>query len=395
MKKLILLIAILLTALSVHGKDKHYTVVVSLDGCRWDYPQLFPMPFADYMAAKGVESGLIPSFPSKTFPNHYTLATGLYPDHHGIVANSFFDTQTQETFSLASAEQKLNPRYYGGEPIWLTAQRQGLHTAVFYWPGSDVKGNNAHPDKFYMYDTQPRLTLQARIDGIVAELKKPTNQRPDLIMAYMEEPDASGHRYGPQAWQTRKAAMQVDSLLAALYKQILQLPIGRQVNLIVVSDHGMTWISKEHVVPIMPHLKKSWIKAIEGNIPANIYAADGCRDSIYTALAQIDHIKKWRKEDIPAYLHYGSNSRVGDIVVMPDIGYVVYEDPIEAGGQHGFDPTLSDMHALFRAIGPDFRHTSLPHFRNVDVYELLCHLLSIAPAANDGSLDEIKQMLYK
>lgn len=393
MKKLLFIIATLLMACSLHGKEKHYTVIVSLDGCRWDYPQLFHMPFIDFMAANGVESGLIPAFPSKTFPNHYTLATGLYPDHHGIVANSFFDAATHETFSLGHTEQKLNPRYYGGEPIWLTAQRQGLHTAVFYWPGSDVKVKGAYPDKFYMYDAHPRLTLEARINGIIAELRKPHDQRPDLIMAYMEEPDASGHRYGPQAWQTRKAAMKVDSLLSTLYTQIRQLPIGRQVNLIVVSDHGMTWIAKEHVVPVMPHLKKAWIKSIEGSIPANIYAADGCSDSIFTALAQVDHIKMWRGEDIPPYLHYGTNSRVGDIVVLPDLGYVVYEDTITPGGQHGFDPTLSDMHAIFRAVGPDFRHTRHPHFRNVDIYELLCCLLHIAPAPNDGSLDEIKEIL--
>ena len=185
MKKLLLFLLLTLCASMLKAEEKHYTVVVSADGFRWDYPLWYDTPFIDYMGREGVSSGLIPSFPSKTFPNHYTLATGLYPDHHGIVANDFYDADKDEVFSLSNAKQKMNPRFYGGEPIWVTAQRQGLHTAIFYWPGSDIKIKDCRPDLFHYYDQKPRLTYAQRIAGIVEQLKKPENERPDLIMAYL------------------------------------------------------------------------------------------------------------------------------------------------------------------------------------------------------------------
>ncbi len=393
MRKNIIALILLLTLLPLGAQARHYTVIVSLDGFRWDYPQWYDTPFLDHMAEKGVAAGLIPSFPSKTFPNHYTLATGLYPDHHGIVANEFYDSQTGDNFSLSSTEQKMNPRFYGGEPIWNTAMRQGKRVAVFYWPGSDVKINGCYPNVYYPYDRKPRLTLAERVDGIVNQLSLPEKKRPDLIMAYMDQPDGNGHKYGPQSKLTRDAVALVDSLLQSLNDRISRLPIGADVNLIVVSDHGMTWVSADHAVKLLPHLKPSWYKAVSGSVPANIYAKEGCKDSIYEALKTLSHIRVWKKENIPAYLHYGSNSRVGDVLVCPDPGYIAYDKPFIAGGNHGYDPQLSDMHALFRAIGPDFQHIEVPHFRNTNVYPVLCHILGINPAPNDGNLEEVKEIL--
>ena len=336
------------------------------------------------MAENGMSAGLIPSFPSKTFPNHYTLATGLYPDHHGIVANSFLDVATGEVFSLGNAEQKFNPKYYGGEPLWITAKRQGLRTAVFYWPGSDVAILGQHPDTYYNYDAKPRLSLDQRINGIIAQLAKPTEERPQLIMAYLEEPDSKGHRHGPQGKKTRRAVMRVDSLIGHLYTTLCRHNLQKTTNLVVVSDHGMAWVDSTHAIRIAHLLKPEWVRDVVGEIPACVYANPGCTDSIYNALRDIDHAKVWRKNEVPAYLHYGTSSRIGDVVVLPDIGYIVYEKPIEAGGTHGYDPNLQEMHALFRAIGPDIPHTTLPDFPNVCVYNFVCKLLGIEPAPNDG-----------
>lgn len=391
MKKILLLVVSLLVAV-LTVSARHYTVIISLDGCRWDYPQFYDTPFLDQMARQGVSSGLIPSFPSKTFPNHYTLATGLYPDHHGIVANSFMDGATGEKFSLGVAEEKSNPHFYGGEPVWVTAQRQGLRTAVFYWPGSDVKVCGTYPDTYYKYDQKPRLTFQQRMDGVVRALSLPADQRPDLVMAYMEQPDASGHDFGPQSKHTRQAMMQMDSLLRRCYEGLQRLPIARDINFIVVSDHGMTWVDANRCINLKPYLKPQWVKAVEGSVPANIYAKEGCADSIYEALRHLDHVRVWHKADIPAYLHYGTNPRVGDVVVCPDLGYVV-DDRYRPGGNHGYDPTMMEMHAVFRAVGPDFKHAELPHISNVDIYPLLCHLLGIHPAPCDGSLNDVLPML--
>ena len=383
-KKVILWLILVTSCLTISGK--HTTVVVSLDGFRWDYPYFYHTPMLDYMAEHGVESGLIPSFPSKTFPNHYTLATGLYPDHHGIIANSFYDTETGEVFSMSNLEQKLNPKYYGGEPVWITAKKQGLKTAVFYWPGSDVKIQGMHPDVYYEYDKKPLLTFQERIDGVLRELRKTESERPELIMAYLNEPDKSGHTVGPHHIKTQKNVMMVYSLLKYLYEGIQFLGLANEVNLIVLSDHGMTWVDKTHVINVAEYLEKGWFLSIQGNTPANVYVKKGYEKKVYKALKDIDHAKVWMKKDVPAYLHYGQNSRVGEIVVMPDIGYVVYDDEIEAGGTHGYDPTLQDMHAMFRAIGPDVCHVQIPHFDNVNIYSMICKLLGIVPAPNDGTL---------
>lgn len=387
------LLTLLLVLLAAPVAARHITVVISLDGCRWDYPQWYHTPFFDRMAQEGVESGLIPSYPSKTFPNHYALATGLYPDHHGIVANNFYDPSTGRYFSLSDAKAKMDPSFYGGEPIWITARKQGLRTAVFYWPGSDVAIGNMHPDTYYPYDAKPHLTYAQRTSLILDQLQRDDARRPDLIMAYMEQPDASGHRYGPQAPQTRQAVCQMDSLLGALYQQIQQLPIAKDVNFIVLSDHGMTWIPQTHKVDILPHLKKEWIRHLTGSMPASLFVASGCADSVVRSLRDVAHIRVWKRQEVPADLHYGTNDREGDVVVDPQLGWVVYHDSITAGGSHGFDPAYMDMHAMFRAVGPDFRHTSLPHFRNVDIYPLLCKLLEIEPAKNDGNWEEIRGML--
>lgn len=385
MKRLIFTLSIsFLCAFSCNARNT--TIVISLDGCRWDYPFWYDTPMFDFMAENGVESGLVPSFPSKTFPNHYTLATGLYPDHHGIIANRFMDTETGDVFSLSDAEQKFNPKYYGGEPIWITAKRQGVRTAVFYWPGSDVEIMGQHPDTYYNYDAKPRLGLKQRIDGILTQLALPAEERPQLIMAYLEQPDANGHHFGPQSKRTRQAVMMADSLVRQLYDGLCRNKLQKSVNLIVLSDHGMAWVDSTHVVNVKPLLKAEWIRSIEGEIPACIYANAGCADSIYQALKDIDHARVWRKSEIPAYLHYGSSPRIGDVVVLPDIGYVVYDKPIDAGGTHGYDPNLQEMHAMFRAIGPDIPHLQLPHFPNVCVYSLICRLLDIEPAPNDGTL---------
>lgn len=392
MKKYLIPFILVLFSLSAYA-GKHTTVVISLDGCRWDYPLWYDTPFLDYMSERGVTSGLIPSFPSKTFPNHYTLATGLYPDHHGIVANTFLDPPTGEVYSLSNLKTKSNPRFYGGEPIWLTAKRQGLKTAVFYWPGSDVKIHDSYPDHFYPYDVDQRLSFSQRLDGIIADLSKPESERPQLIMAYLEQPDSNGHNYGPQSRETRNAVQEVDALLRRLYFQIQALPAAADVNFIVVSDHGMAWVEPERRIDITPYLKPAWVAGSTGSIPESIYANEGYADSVYYALQGLDHVRVWRKGDVPEYLHYGTNSRIGDVLVLPDLGYIVRAEALSASGQHGYDPTFNDMHAIFRAVGPDFRHVTLPHFANVHFYSLLCRLLGILPAPNDGTIEPLVDML--
>jgi predicted AlkP superfamily pyrophosphatase or phosphodiesterase len=377
------------------GRDT-YTVIVSLDAFRWDYSEAYDTPFFDYIASEGTKAVMMPSFPSKTFPNHYTLATGLYPDHHGIVANSFKDRAHGKVYSLGDSVTRSDPSYYGGDPIWLTAKHQGVKTATVYWVGSDVaiEGEHANYWKDYLKD---RLTFEQRIDEVVNLLSKPQSSRPHLVMAYFEEPDHSGHGFGPISQPTRHAVETLDSLLCVMWNKIQALPIGGKVNLIVTGDHGMAWLSPERTISIKKYIKDEWVDRIESDLPVLVYfKKPEYADSVVNALRGVDHLRAWKRADIPAYLHYGSNPNIGDVVVLPDVGWMFTDKAIKPNtGTHGFDNTCSDMLVGFRAIGPDFKkaYAKGSTFRNVDIYPLLAHLLGVNPSPNDGDLNEVLDML--
>lgn len=396
MKRFFFSLAIAMCALAAlaAGRDT-YTVIVSLDGLRWDYPEAFDAPFFDRMARDGVKAVMSPSFPSKTFPNHYTLATGLRPDHHGIIANKFMVRDNGKFFSLSNREMRTDGRYFGGEPVWLTAQRQGVTCATVYWVGSDVAIQGQHPTYWQDYLGE-KLTHSERVDEVLRLLQLPEAERPHLVMCYFEEPDASGHERGPIIKQTRHAFETMDSLLAIMWQRIQQLDIAPQVNFIVTGDHGMAWVDNVRVIRPSEVLNTEWTTLIAGDLPTNIYVKrPELTDSVMDALARVDHIRAWRKADIPAYLGYGTNVNVGDVFVMPDVGWLFTDETVTDNGSHGFDQTASDMQVAFRAVGPDFKrgYCKEDRFPNVDIYPLLCYLLGVKPAPNDGYLTDIHDML--
>ena len=377
------------------GRDT-YTVIISLDGLRWDYLDTYDVPFMQQLAREGVKAVMQPSFPSKTFPNHYTLATGLTPDHHGIIANTFWDREKGVEFSLGNKVTRADGNYNGGDPVWLTAKHQGVKTATVFWVGSDVTINGDHPTYWRDYQTE-QLDFEGRVDEVLRLLKMPEKDRPHLIMAYFEEPDRSGHNYGPMHRLTRRALEEVDLLLSKMWARIQMLPIAAQVNFIVTGDHGMTSVDPKRFVDIDDVLPKHWYERFCNDYPTLIYAsAPQYVDSICDALQGVDHVRAWKKADIPAYLGYGTNKNMGDVVVLPDVGWLFADKPSKKQrGSHGFDHTAADMQVGFRAIGPDFKvgYEKPDRFRNVCIYPLLCYLLGVNPSPNDGSLDEVRDML--
>ena len=377
------------------GRDT-YTVIISLDGLRWDYLDTYDVPFMQQLAREGVKAVMQPSFPSKTFPNHYTLATGLVPDHHGIIANTFWDREKGVEFSLGNKVTRADGRYYGGDPVWLTAKHQGVKTATVFWVGSDVAINGDHPTYWRDYQTE-QLDFEGRVDEILRLLKLPEQDRPHLVMAYFEEPDRSGHNYGPMHRLTRRAMEDVDLLLSKMWARIQLLPIASQVNLIVTGDHGMTSVDPKRFVDIDDLLPKRWYERFCNDYPTLVYAsAPQYIDSICDALQGVDHIRAWRRGELPAYLNYGTNPNMGDVVVLPDVGWLFADKPSKKQrGSHGFDHMAADMQVGFRAVGPDFKvgYEKPDRFRNVCVYPLLCYLLGVNPSPNDGSLDEVRDML--
>ncbi len=376
--------------------SQDYTVIVSLDGFRWDYCEAYDTPFLNSMARQGVKAVMQPSFPSKTFPNHYTLATGLVPDHHGIIANSFLNRANGHIYSLSDSVERTVPGYYGGDPIWLTAKRQGVTTATVYWVGSDVAVKGDHAHYWHDYQKKPLLSHNERIARVEQLLSLPERERPHFVMCYFEEPDHMGHVKGPVTRDTRAVMATMDSCVQAIWERIQRLPIAGRVNFIVTGDHGMAWTGPERTVPVKRYIRDHWVTRVEGNLPANIYCSEPqYADSVLQALAGVDHIRAWRKSEIPAYLNYGSNPNVGDVVVLPDVGWLFTDGKVRLGGSHGYDHTASDMLVGFRAMGPAFKsgYSKPDTFRNVCVYPLLCHLLGIVPSANDGDLAEVADML--
>lgn len=383
-----------LMPLNALNPEQHYTVIVSLDGFRWDYPAMYKTPNLDRMGQEGVKAVMLPSYPASTFPNHYTIATGLVPAHNGIVNNSFWDAKNKRRYSMGDSVTRYNPDYYLGEPIWITAQKQGLKTANMYWVGSDIAIKGAHPTYYRMWAANPHLSFEQRIDTVLTWLQKPEEDRPRLTMLYFEEPDGSGHHNGPRSKETGAVVQHVDSLIGVLWNRIASLPFADNVNLIVTSDHGMAEISQERVVDMNQYLKPEWCEVIDGRTPTSIFSKAGYRDSIYNALKGVAHIHVWKKEEIPAELQYNDSDRIGDIVVAPELGWQFTDVARNNKGAHGYFPQSPEMQVIFRAIGPDFKkgYTSTG-FVNVDIYPLLSYLLQIVPEKTDGQFERIKGIL--
>ena len=386
------------------SKNDRYTVIISLDGSRWDYADYYDMPFFDSLATVGVKARMEASFPSSTFPNHYTMATGLVPDHHGLVNNSFWNPDTQHGYAIGDKESRYDARYYGGEPIWITAQKQGVKCGVVYWVGSDIPvgpEGNAFPTYYRHWDEDPHWTFEERCDEIVRLLSLSQKERPRLVMGYFDEPDHQGHVHGPISPECKQMTERMDSLMHSLYLRLKALPIGKKLNFILAGDHGMTEISPERFIGWYDVMPEEWIERIVGNLPTSIWVKEGYVDSLYNRLKQVEHLNVWKHGEVPAYLNYGTSNRLGDLIVSPDLGWQFYFAPSRNHGTHGFDPTETDMMVAFRAVGPDFKEGyeapftegEKSAFHNTDLYPLLCKLLGVKPAPVDGKLERIQKIL--
>ncbi|EJL64920.1 alkaline phosphatase family protein [Flavobacterium sp. CF136] len=384
----------LLTSLLYSQSDKNaYVVLVSMDGFRWDYARQFNLPNLKQIAKEGVQAkSMRPSYPSKTFPNHYSIVTGLYPDHHGIINNAFYDTALNESFSL-STNAKNDSRFYGGNPIWNVAEQQGVKTASFFWPGSDT--DQKRPTYYKNYDD--KISYGTRIDTVIKWLQLPEKERPHLITLYFDEPDHTGHDFGPLSPENKKMVIKMDSIMGQLSSKLNQLAIGKQINLIIVSDHGMADISNDKKVAVLDYIKPEWLgyKTVINPI-MSLEAKAGFQDSIALALKKVPHIKFWKSTDVPKRLHYGTNPRVHDFVIEAKKGYSLVSkiDQNIKGGTHGYDNKEKDMHAIFYAKGPAFKvDKKVGTFQNVSVYPLIAHILGLQIDEVDGKLSDVKTML--
>lgn len=400
MRKL-LLVLVIAPFVSACERDletyENYVVLVSFDGFRWDYPDIYDTPTFDKMAEQGVKAErVVSSFPTKTFPNHYSIATGLYPDHHGLINNSFYAPDLDLLYRIGDREMVQNGAFYGGEPIWNTAEKQGVKAASFFWVGSEAPVQGMQPTYWKIYDGS--IPFSARVDSVIHWLKLPLEKRPRLVLLYFQEPDGIGHDYGPVHEETGNVIGELDGILAALRKKISQLPYGDRVNLLVTSDHGMGATSPDRYVNMFDHVREEWIEDVIGGNPMYLVdAVDGFEDSVATGLDRAEGITAWLKNQVPAYLHYGTNPRIPDVVLVADSSWSVgtKSDPSGyTGGTHGYDNRNTDMHHIFYAEGPAFKSGyTHPPFENVDIYPLIAEILGLDPASVDGKLEDVEGML--
>ncbi|RPH29564.1 MAG: alkaline phosphatase family protein [Bacteroidales bacterium] len=377
-------------------RPDNYVVMLSLDGFRWDYSALYNTPNLNQIAKDGVKAdAMIPCYPSKTFPNHYSMATGLYPDNHGIVNNSFYDSDLG-FFSNNDRQSVEFPDFYGGEPIWIAAEKQGVKSAAFYWVGTEAQINGIQPTYWKKYNKN--VPFSYRIDTVLHWLTLPEEVRPRLILWHYQEPDRTSHDYGPTSPQTKACIEQIDSLLGIFIKKIKALPIASKINIIVVSDHGMISISRDKLINLSDHLNKDWFDVMSGGNPVyNLQPKEQYRKQALDILKKIPNLKVWERDSIPKRYHYGRNPRVCSILIEANLGYSIsWADDKESysGGTHGYDNQYPEMRGIFYAFGPAFKKGyQQPPFMNIDLYPLISYILKIKVVHVDGRIGEVIGML--
>jgi len=367
-------------------------LLVSLDAFRWDYCARYPaetVHLRQLMGAGASARALIPVYPSNTFPNHYSIVTGLYPSHHGVINNHFFDPTRGEFFHYNQAGAKAG-YWWGGEPIWVTAIKQGRKAATSFWVGSEAEIAGVRPTFWRTYDYS--LPFEKRVEELISWLQLPVDQRPSVITFYLEETNSVGHKFGPDSPELAAAVKLVDSRLGTIMDRLRQE--GITANLIVVSDHGMTPISPQRVVLLDDYLDLSTVQVDFEETTVGLRPLPGIDPStVIASLSRMPHAKAWRVEDLPRRFHVTSNPRNPPIWVVPEEGWEIvrraqferYADKFNKG-DHGFDPAFKSMHGVLIAQGPDFKNdgTVVDAVENIHIYNLMCALLHLTPALNDG-----------
>ena len=370
------------------------TILISIDGFRPDYLNAVDAPTLSRLAAEGVVApgGMRPSYPSSTFPNHYTLVTGLRPDHHGIVSNTM-DDPVMGRFSMSRKEAVVDRRWWDqGEPIWVTAEKSGVRTATLFWPGSEADIRGVRPAKYQPFDQS--LASNARVDLLLDWLEDPA-AKPGFATLYFDIVDTAGHHFGPGAPEVKAAVAQVDVAIARLLDGLKARGLDGKVNLVIVADHGMTAVAPGNTV-VADAADPGAVRMVSGGAAGTFALIPGQEARGEALLLKPhEHMTCWRKADVPKRLAYGTNARVPDIVCMAQLGWYIgnaegvarRKPDTGVTGAHGYDPAEPDMRALFLAWGPSVRRgATVATFDNVDVYPLLARLIGVTPVKGDGTL---------
>ncbi|SJZ39060.1 alkaline phosphatase family protein [Sediminibacterium ginsengisoli] len=368
---------------------KPYVILISADGFRHDYAEKYNAENLLRLSSEGVRAtAMIPGYPSVTFPNHYSIATGLYPAHHGLVNNTFYDAAKGGNYSMGDKVKVGDGSWYGGTPLWVLAEQQQLLSASMFWVGSEAAVKNVRPT--YYYNFNDRMPVADRISAVKNWLQLPEEDRPHLITFYLSEPDHAGHRYGPDAPQTASAVKTVDSIINVLTAAVAST--GLPVNFIFLADHGMTAVDTLNPIPMPAAIDPSKFIIPSSGTTLVLHAKDKADiQPTYEKLkSEEKDYKVYLRSNMPANLHYSdkddSLNRIGDILLLPEWPKV-FSARKPGAGYHGFDPyTVKDMQATFMAWGPAFKKgVQAGTFENVNVYPLIARILGLN--YNESSID--------
>lgn len=375
-------------------------ILVSSDGFRFGYQHKAPNPNLHRLIANGTEAdaGLIPVYPTLTFPNHYSIVTGLYPAYHGIINNRFVDPVSGELFTMASHE----PHWWLGAPLWEAAADQGLRAATFFWPGSEVRKGSWDCPPRYCQHYDGSVPFEQRVDTVLGYFDLPADEIPVFITLYFEDPDYQGHQVGPDDPQITAAVARIDQMLGRLIDGLEKRGVFEDVTVILVGDHGMVgtcdkkliflddlspWIEIPHdwvqsTTPVLAIRPPEGVSTVEVVAKMNEGLSSG-------KVENGNYLKMFLKEKLPERLHYSESYRIPPIIGILEEGYKVEmkrSKSRECGGAHGYDNAFSSMRTIFMAHGPQFeRGRKVPSFENVEIYNVITTILKLKGAPNNGS----------
>ncbi|CAO2628241.1 Ectonucleotide pyrophosphatase/phosphodiesterase family member 3 [Lemmus lemmus] len=388
------------------GFDLPPVILFSMDGFRAEYLQTWStlVPNINKLKTCGIHSKYMRAmYPTKTFPNHYTIVTGLYPESHGIIDNNMYDVHFNKNFSLSSVE-KNNPAWWGGQPIWLTAIYQGLKAAAYYWPGSDVAVNGSFPTLYKNYSSS--VPYEIRISTLLKWLDLPKAERPSFYTLYVEEPDSAGHNSGPVSAGVIKALQLVDNAFGMLMEGLKQRNLHNCVNIILLADHGMDQTYCDKVEYMTDYFSQINFYMYQGpsprirsrNIPQDFFTFNSEEIVRNLSCRKPDqHFKPYLTPDLPKRLHYANHVRIDKAHLMVDRQWLAARSLSSSncgGGTHGYNNEFKSMEAIFLAHGPSFKDSiEIEPFENIEVYNLLCDLLHIQPAPNNGTHGSLNHLL--
>ena len=411
MKRSFLVLVLLLSVwTATFSQEKEPIVIlISLDGFRYDYVERFqPENLSRFIAEGTSAKGLIPSFPTKTFPNHYTIATGMLPEHHGLGDNAFYEPAKNQVYTMGNRDIVQDGYWYGGTPIWVLAEQQGIKAASYFFVGTEAPIQGVRPSYYYDYDGGvPNLT---RIAKVFDWLRLPAAERPRLITLYFSDMDDTGHRYGPNNdLELKKTLNRLDHELGALFEGLesFDLPI----HVVLVSDHGMAPVNKDHLIPLDQLTEGISARVVNNGALAHLHLEDPKKkkEVIKLLLGRNQHITV---DDLTTTANYSDLAafpqRKGDLLILPKEGYYLADASgmmryqtnaarfqTETFGEHGFTPRYEDMRGIFYAKGPQIKEgLKVEPFQNIHIYPLLCHILGLpVPAGIDGKLEVLLPVL--